>query len=83
MLWQVQEVKQRFSEVLRAAKNAGPQIVTKRGQEVAVVIDIADYRRMRGETVSFMRFLQSGPVVDDELDIERSAEPPRDVDLAG
>ena len=83
MLWQVQEVKQRFSEVLRAAKNGGPQIVTKRGQEVAVVIDIADYRRMRGETVSFMRFLQSGPVIDEELDIERSTEPPRDVDLMG
>ncbi|MEV6491864.1 type II toxin-antitoxin system Phd/YefM family antitoxin [Actinoplanes sp. NPDC051633] len=81
MMWQVQEVKQRFSEVLRAAKNGGPQIVTKRGEEVAVVIDIADYRRMRGETVSFMRFLQSGPVVDDGLDIERSTEPSRDVDL--
>jgi len=83
MIWQVQEAKQRFSEVVKAAEADGPQIVTKRGEEVAVVIGIDDYRRLRGETVSLMRFLQSGPVVDGELDIERSADAPRDVDLAG
>jgi len=48
MRWQVQEAKQRFSEVLRAAESE-PQIVTKHGEEIAVVIDIAEYRRLRGE----------------------------------
>jgi prevent-host-death family protein len=83
MRWQVQDAKQRFSEVLRAAEAGEPQIVTKHGEEVAVLIDIAEYRRLRGETVDFMHYLQSGPVVDGELDIERSGEPPRDIDLAG
>ena len=57
--WQVQEVKQRFSEVVRRAVSEGPQVVTRHGEEVAVVIDIAEYRRLRGETADFGRFLPS------------------------
>lgn len=83
MRWQIQEAKQRFSEVLRAAEAGEPQIVTKHGEEVAVVIDIAEYRRLRGESVSLMDYLRVEPYVDADLDIERSASPPRDIDLAG
>ncbi len=35
--WQVQEAKQRFSEVLRAVERDGPQTITRHGEEVAVV----------------------------------------------
>jgi prevent-host-death family protein len=82
MHWQVQEAKQRFSEVLRAAETE-PQIVTKHGEEVAVVIDIAEYRRLRGETVGFMKYLRAEPFVDADLDIERRGDLPPDIDLAG
>jgi prevent-host-death family protein len=82
MHWQVQEAKQRFSEVLRAAESE-PQIVTKHGEEVAVVIDIAEYRRLRGESVSFMDYLRAEPFVDIDLEIERGSDLPRDIDLAG
>ncbi|MGH3931390.1 MAG: type II toxin-antitoxin system Phd/YefM family antitoxin, partial [Pseudonocardiaceae bacterium] len=44
--WQVQEAKQRFSEVLRAVENDGPQTITRHGQEIAVVIDIEEYRQL-------------------------------------
>jgi prevent-host-death family protein len=81
MRWQVQEAKQRFSEVLRAAEDE-PQIVTKHGEEVAVIIDIAEYRRLRGEKLTFADFLLTGPKIDnlDEL-IYRSRELPREIDL--
>lgn len=82
MHWQVQEAKQRFSEVLRAAE-AEPQIVTKHGEEVAVVIDIAEYRRLRGESVSFMDYLRVAPSADEDLDLERRRDLPREIDLAG
>jgi antitoxin Phd len=47
MRWQVQEAKQRFSEVLRRALGDGPQIVTRHGEEIAVVIDIEEYHRLK------------------------------------
>jgi prevent-host-death family protein len=82
MRWQLQEAKQRFSELLRAVEAGEPQIVTRHGQEIAVVVDIAEYHRLRGESISFMSYLRSEPV-DLDLDVERRADPPREVDLAG
>lgn len=83
MIWQVQEAKQRFSEVIRAAEAGEPQIVTKHGEEIAVVIDIAEYRRLRGEAVNFMGYLRVGAEADADFEIERGRDLPRDIDLAG
>ena len=44
MSWPVQDAKQRFSELIRTAGEDGPQIVTRHGEEVAVVIGMAEYR---------------------------------------
>jgi prevent-host-death family protein len=43
--WQLQEAKNRFSEVIRRARNEGPQVITLRGEEVAVLVDVKTYRR--------------------------------------
>ena len=77
--WQVQEAKQRFSEVVRSARSDGPQFVTKHGDEVAVVLDIREYRRLQGAR-DFKEFLRSGPDPD-ALEIRRSRELARPVDL--
>jgi len=82
MRWQVQDAKQRFSELIRSAHADGPQIVTRHGAEIAVVIDIADYRHLKGETVDFKNYLRSGPDFDD-LDLERISGRPRDLDWVG
>jgi prevent-host-death family protein len=79
MLWQVQEAKQRFSELLRAVKQDGPQVVTRHGEEIAVVIDIAEYHRLRGDVMDFKDFLRTGPDFDG-LELTRSAERPREID---
>ncbi len=81
MRWQVQDAKQRFSELIRTAQADGPQVVTRHGEVIAVVIDIADYRRLKGENTEFNDYLRSGPGFDD-LDLTRSAEHPRSIDLA-
>jgi prevent-host-death family protein len=78
--WQVQEAKQRFSEVVRSARSDGPQFVTKHGDEVAVVLDIREYRRLKGGVPDFKAFLQSGPDTDG-LELTRSRDLPRNVDL--
>jgi prevent-host-death family protein len=83
MSWQIQDAKQRFSEVLRAAAAGEPQIVTRHGKEVAVVIDIDEYRRLRGRSTSFMAFLRADPIGDDNFEIARQSDLPREIDLAG
>ncbi len=45
--WQVQEAKARFSELLDASLKEGPQVVTKRGVEAAVLIAVEEWRRLR------------------------------------
>jgi len=77
--WQVQEAKQRFSELIRSAHVDGPQVVTRHGEDIAVVIDIAEYRQLKGEVVDFKDYLRAGPHFDD-LDLSRSADHPRQLD---
>jgi prevent-host-death family protein len=79
MLWQIQEAKQRFSELLRVAHAEGPQFVTRHGREVAVVIDISDYRHLKGEVADFKDYLLAGPRFDD-LELARAADHPRIID---
>jgi prevent-host-death family protein len=78
--WQLQDAKQRFSELIRSVQVDGPQFVTRHGEEVAVVIDIAEYRRLRGGVPDFKEFLRSGPDLD-VLEISRSTDAARVVDL--
>ena len=79
MDWQVQDAKQRFSELLRTAHSDGPQVVTRHGVEIAVVIDIADYRHLTGEIADFKEYLRAGPDFGD-LELARSGEKARIVD---
>lgn len=48
--WQMQEANARFSELLRKSLAEGPQIVTHRGLETAVVVPIEQWRRMERST---------------------------------
>lgn len=45
-VWQVQDAKARFSELLATSLAKGPQIVTKRGVETAVLVPIEQWRRL-------------------------------------
>jgi antitoxin Phd len=45
--WQVQDAKARFSEFLEASIKKGPQVVTRRGAEAAVLVPIDQWRRMQ------------------------------------
>jgi antitoxin Phd len=60
--WQLQEAKARFSEFLDAALKKGPQVVTRRGVETAVLVPIEEWRRMQqASRPSIKELLLSGP----------------------
>ena len=48
--WQLQDAKARFSEFLNAALKKGPQVVTRRGVEAAVLVPIEEWRRLQRES---------------------------------
>jgi antitoxin Phd len=45
--WPVQDAKARFSEFLDACMNDGPQMVTKRGAEAAVLVPVEEWRQLK------------------------------------
>lgn len=45
--WPVQDAKARFSELLDACVREGPQVVTRRGEQTAVLVPIAEWQRLR------------------------------------
>jgi prevent-host-death family protein len=80
MRWQLQEAKQRFSELVQRVLDEGPQTVTRRGQEVVVVVSSKEFRRLSGSIPDFTDYLLTGPDFE-ELDLSRSKEPARVIDL--
>lgn len=84
MSWQLQEAKQRFSELVRRTLDEGPQVVTRHGEEVVVVVPAEEYRRMSrggdGEKMDFKEFLMSAPDLS-VLDLDRPKETPRDIEF--
>ena len=89
MSWQLQEAKQKFSELVRRAEREGPQVVTRHGEEVVVVVPAEEYRRMierkNGEKkMDFKEFLMSAPEGLEMIVAERPKDDyPRGVDLTG
>lgn len=79
--WQVQEAKQRLSELLKSAHEDGPQVITRHGEEIAVVLDMHEYVRLRGQQITFKDLLTSGPLDVPELELQRSDAPSRVVEL--
>jgi|SRR5690242_13925073 prevent-host-death family protein len=86
--WQIQDAKQRFSEMIRAVEHDGPQIITRHGEEVAVVVDINEYRKLTRPIVDLTGLLLGGPKLSDdgnealaEVEAERKADFGRPINL--
>lgn len=80
--WQLQEAKNKFSRVVENAVSSGPQIITKRGVEVAIVISYAEYRKMIASRGSLSEFFGHSPLAGLAIDLARDRSDAReDVEL--
>lgn len=77
--WQLQDAKNRFSEVVEEALHSGPQTVTRRGEPVVVVVAIDTWRRVTGAGPNLKAFLRTAPL--DGVDISREGAERADVVL--
>jgi antitoxin Phd len=59
--WQVQDAKARFSELLETTLKKGPQVVTRRGVQAAVLVPIEEWHRLQRSARPGVRALLVGP----------------------
>ena len=76
--WQLQEAKNKLSRVVENAVNSGPQIITKHGVEVVIVISCAEYQKMMASRGSLSAFFRGSPLVGADLDLARDISNIRD-----
>lgn len=80
-LWPLYEAKNKFSELIDKALAQGPQVVTRRGEAVVVILSTDEYNRLKKSEPSLVEFFRTSPLVGVELDLERDKSLPRDVQL--
>ena len=68
--WQFQEAKNKLSEVINRALKLGAQIITRRGEEVAVVLSYSDYHKLQKSQSSLSAFFHDSPL--SGLDLENN-----------
>ena len=79
--WPLQEAKNKLSQVVDEAIAHGPQVISRRGTEAAVVVGIGDYRKLARKKESLAQFFQRSPLRGVDLDLARSADTGREVAL--
>ena len=79
--WPLDEAKTNLGDLIRDARERGPQAISVKGEQEAVVLSIEEYRRLREPRRSMLRFLQESPLADPDLDLERQDEMGRDIEL--
>jgi antitoxin Phd len=70
-VWQIQEAKNKLSEVLDEAIKHGPQIITKRGVETVIVLSYAEYRKVMLNKKKLSDFFRESPLAKVDLDLRR------------
>lgn len=81
--WKLEDAKARFSELVRKAREQGPQRVTVYGKDAVVVVAADAYDRLtaRRETPSLHALLSESPLKDLEFGEEGVPSPVREVEL--
>ena len=80
-VWQLQEAKNKFSNLVDKAHHDGPQIVTKHGKESVVIIAIEDYQKLNKPKSDLVSFFNTSPLSGISLDLSRDKSSSRDTEL--
>ena len=79
MVWQLQDAKNKFSEVVDKAINGEPQEITRRGKKAVVVMSVEYYQKLKRGSSNLVEFFSRSPLRG--LTFERSKDLPREVEL--
>ena len=86
MTWQLQEAKNRLSEVVETSIIKGPQIISRRGKNTAVLVSYEEYQKLKLPKKNLKRLLQNSGFAQLDLSRDKSTtgratDPLKDLDL--
>lgn len=79
--WQLQEAKAKFSQVVKEAKEHGEQFITYHGEVTVIIISKERYEELIHSTKTLLDLFKDAPLPELDLDITRSKESNRPIDL--
>ena len=79
--WQLQDAKNRFSELVDTALSEGPQVVTRHGRDTVVVVPVETYRGLTRPRGSLVEFFARSPLRGVRLDLGRDGDTGRSLRL--
>jgi antitoxin Phd len=79
--WQLQDAKNRLSELVRKAREEGPQVITLHGRDAVVVVSANDYGKLSRPRGSLVDFFRKSPLAGTELDLIRSRDTGRQIEF--
>ena len=79
--WQLQDAKNRLSELVRKAREEGPQVITLRGRDAVVVVSANEFGKLSRPRGNLVDFFRKSPLAGAALDLDRSRDTGRRVDL--
>lgn len=77
-IWQLQEAKNKLSELIERALKQGPQLITRRGEKTVIVMSYKEYTRMKQSQTKLSEFFRASPLTKVELNVERDKSLSRD-----
>jgi antitoxin Phd len=80
-IWQLQEAKNKFSQLVEKAQHEGPQFVTKHGKESVVVLSVEEYKKIVKPKSNLFQFIQASPLSKTFVDIERDKSLARNIEI--
>jgi prevent-host-death family protein len=79
--WSLKEAKNRFNEMVQRALDHGPQIITRRGIQTAVIMSVEDYQQIAKPKMNIVDIFHKSPLKGIEIDLTRDKDSGREIDL--
>jgi antitoxin Phd len=71
-IWQIQDAKNRLSEVITRALNQGPQLITRHGEKAVVIVSYVEFERLRKSQGKLSEFFKASPLAGVDLTRDKS-----------
>ncbi len=77
-IWQLQDAKNKLSEVIERALKHGPQLITRRGEKTVIIMSYKEYTQMKKSQAKLSEFFRASPLAKVDLNLKRDKSLPRE-----